>query len=190
MGKSVKVYRVFNEGKEIAIGTPREIAEQLNVTTATVGTWVFKGKQERFINSGYKYALLDSKLSQERFPEHYFKSTSELNSVRKARVFDLYIDGNFSYTGTVREISEYTKESTSKIYGYVAKDHSVNFEKKYCLIEVGKREVVDKQRKRNEKEQLENYKSMTKEERAERRYKRKLKMKMMIEKMQKEELGL
>ena len=137
MGKSVKVYRVFNEGQEIAIGTPREIAEQLNVTTATVGTWVFKGKQERFINSGYKYALFDSKLSQERFPEHYFKNTSELNSVRKARVFDLYIDGNFSYTGTIREISEYTKESTSKIYGYVAKDHSVNFEKKYCLIEVG-----------------------------------------------------
>lgn len=57
------------------------------------------------------------------------------------------------------------------------------------MIEVGKREVVDEQRERNEKEQLENYKSMTKEERAERRYKRKLKMKMMIEKMQKEELG-
>ena len=190
MGKSVKVYRAFSDGKEIAIGTPKEIAEQLNVTTATVGTWVFKGRQERFINSVYKYALFDSKLSQERFPEHYFKSSSNLRGVRKARVFDLYIHGNLSYTGTVREISEYTKESTSKIYSYIAKDHSVNFEKKYCLIEVGKREVAEEQRERIEKEQLENYKSMTKEERAERRYKRKIKMKMMIEKMQQEELGL
>lgn len=189
MGKSVKVYRVFNEGKEIAIGTPREIAEQLNVTTATVGTWVFKGKQERFINSCYKYALFDLNLSQNRFPEHYFKSPSDMRSIRKARIFDLYINGNFSYTGTVREISEYTKESTSKMYGYVAKNHSVNSEKKYCLIEVGKREVANEQRERIEKEQLENYKSLTKEERVERRYKRKLKMKMMIEKMQKEELG-
>ena len=58
------------------------------------------------------------------------------------------------------------------------------------MIEVGKREVAEEQRERIEKEQLENYKSMTKEERAERRYKRKIKMKMMIEKMQQEELGL
>ena len=41
----------------------------------------------------------------------------------------------------------------------------------------------------NEEEEK-GYYSLTKEERAERRYKRKLKMKMMIEKMQKEELGL
>lgn len=40
----------------------------------------------------------------------------------------------------------------------------------------------------NEEEEK-GYYSLTKEERAERRYKRKLKMKMMIEKMQKEELG-
>lgn len=41
----------------------------------------------------------------------------------------------------------------------------------------------------NEEEEK-GYYSLTKEERAERRYKRKLKMKMMIENMQKEELGL
>ena len=40
----------------------------------------------------------------------------------------------------------------------------------------------------NEEEEK-GYYSLTKEERAERRYKRKLKMKMMIEKTQKEELG-
>ncbi|MGL5897961.1 MAG: DUF658 family protein [Lactococcus lactis] len=190
MGKSVKVYRAFNEGKEIAIGTPREIAEHLNVTTATVGSWVFKGKQEKFKNSGYKYALFDSKLSQERFPDHYSNNPTEKQRNRTVRVFELYIYGSLSYSGTIREISDYTSKKISGLYHYISKDNSINFEKKYTLIEVGTRNLIDEQQELNDKQALDNYNVMSKEERAERRYKRNLKMKMMLEKMQKEELGL
>lgn len=187
----VKVFDAYIEGEKKATGTIDEIADYFDLSRNSISLWIKNGKDPKKANPKYKYAILNKEKTKELM-EQKKKEGRKL----PASVYDYYDKGEFIMTGTAREISQFLNISTNNVYSYIqVGKHAFDYRKtrKHAVLNEAEtrkrfpnRDVLMEPNEEEEK----GYYSLTKDERAERRYKRKLKMKMMIEKMQKEELGL
>lgn len=188
---ATKVFDVFIEGKKVATGTIEELMGIFKVSKTAVSFWIKNGKSKDKATPKYKHALLNQGETDALLQENK-KTMKQL----PASVYDFYEKENFIMTGTAREISERLGLKIKTVFYYVQvgkREQSYRIRRNHAVLnqfETKKRfPNRDVSIEMNEEEEK-GYYSLTKEERAERRYKRKLKMKMMIENMQKEELGL
>ena len=188
---ATKVFDVFIEGDKGATGTIEELMEIFKVSKTAVSLWIKNGKSKDRAIPKYKHALLNQEKTDALLQENK-KTMKQL----PASVYDFYEKENFIMTGTAREISERLGLKIKTVFYYVQvgkRERSYRIRRNHAVLnqfETKKRfPNRDVLVESNEEEEEKGYYSLTKEEPAERRYKRKLKMKMMIEKMQKEELG-
>jgi hypothetical protein len=185
-----KVFDAYIEGEKKATGTIDEIADYFDVSRNSISLWIKNGKDPKKANPKYKHAILNKEKTDALLQENK-KTMKQL----PASVYDFYEKENFIMTGTAREISERLGLKIKTVFYYVQvgkREQSYRSKRNHAVLNQSEtkkrfpnRDVLMEPNEEEEK----GYYSLTKEERAERRYKRKLKMKMMIEKMQKEELG-
>jgi hypothetical protein len=188
---ATKIFDVYIEGKKVATGTIEELMDSFKVSKTAVSFWIKNGKTKDRATPKYKHALLNQEKTNALLQENK-KAIKQL----PASVYDFYEKEKFIMTGTAREISKQLDLKIKTVFYYVQvgkREHSYRIKRNHAVLnqsETKKRfPNRDVSIEMNEEEEK-GYYSLTKEERAERRYKRKLKMKMMIENMQKEELGL
>ena len=187
---ATKVFDVFIEGDKVATGTIEELMGIFKVSKTAVSLWIKNGRTKDRATPKYKHALLNQEKTDTLLQENK-KTMKQL----PASVYDFYEKEKFIMTGTAREISERLGLKIKTVFYYVQvgkREHSYRSKRNHAVLNQSEtkkrfanRDVLMEPNEEEEK----GYYSLTKEERAERRYKRKLKMKMMIEKMQKEELG-
>lgn len=191
----VKVFDAYIEGEKQATGTIDEIADYFDLSRNSISLWIKNGKDPKKTNSNYKHAVLNKEKTKELM-EQKKKEGRKL----PASVYDYYDKGEFIITGTAREISQFLNIDKNHVYSYIqVGKHAFDYRKKRKHAILNEAETKKRfpnfspsttEEELKDKEFLGYYNSLTPEQKAERRYKRNLKMKMMIENMQKEELGL
>lgn len=191
----VKVFDAYIEGEKKVTGTIDEIADYFDLSRNSISLWIKNGKDPKKANPEYKHAILNKEKTKELM-EQKKKEGRKL----PASVYDYYDKGEFIMTGTAREISQFLNIDKNNVYSYVqVGKHAFDYRKtrKHAILneaETKKRfpefSPSTNEEELKDKEFLKYYNSLTPKQKAERRYMRNLKMKMMIENMQKEELGL